>query len=111
MKSFILSAIAASIASAEYRTLKVEIDGYESDKYYEPRPFSRAIDLYRNKGVSMANNDAFNLLDATGRNDASYMPNLVGGSIEYDVDVSSIDCGCVAGLYLADIKSAGCQME
>lgn len=29
-----------------------------------------------------------------------YKPNLLGGSVEYDVDLSKENCGCVAAFYL-----------
>lgn len=29
-----------------------------------------------------------------------YTPNLLGGSIEYDVDLSQMGCGCIAAFYL-----------
>jgi len=29
-----------------------------------------------------------------------YKPNLLGGSVEYDVDLSQSNCGCVAAFYL-----------
>lgn len=29
-----------------------------------------------------------------------YKPNLLGGSVEYDVDLSASNCGCVAAFYL-----------
>ena len=29
-----------------------------------------------------------------------YKPNLLGGSVEYDVDLSNIECGCIAAFYL-----------
>ena len=28
-----------------------------------------------------------------------YKPNLLGGSMEYDVDLSQVSCGCVSALY------------
>jgi len=37
-----------------------------------------------------------NYLDPEGY----YKPNLLGGSLEYDVDLSQADCGCLATLYL-----------
>lgn len=35
-------------------------------------------------------------LDPTG----FYAPNLLGGSVEYDVDLSQSNCGCIAAFYL-----------
>jgi hypothetical protein len=29
-----------------------------------------------------------------------YRPNLLGGSVEYDVDLSQSNCGCIAAFYL-----------
>jgi len=29
-----------------------------------------------------------------------FTPNLLGGSVEYDVDLSQMECGCVAAFYL-----------
>lgn len=29
-----------------------------------------------------------------------YRPNLLGGSVEYDVDLSQTNCGCIAAFYL-----------
>ena len=36
-------------------------------------------------------------------------PAARGGSIEYVVDVSSVDCGCVAGLYLVASDESSCK--
>ena len=36
---------------------------------------------------------------------------LRGGSISYTVDVSSMDCGCVAGAYLVDTNSDTCTQD
>ena len=30
----------------------------------------------------------------------AYKPGIRGGSIQYDVDLSAMDCGCVSGMYL-----------
>ena len=37
--------------------------------------------------------------EAIEGHDDMYKPNLRGGAIEYNVDLSSVGCGCVAGLY------------
>ena len=38
-------------------------------------------------------------------NSAIYMPTIRGGSIQYDVDLSAQDSGCVAGVYLVNVNS------
>ncbi len=30
-----------------------------------------------------------------------YKPNLLGGFVEFDVDLSQANCGCIAAIYLA----------
>lgn len=40
----------------------------------------------------------------------AYMPILKGGAIEYTVDLSNTDCGCVAGAYAMAI-TGGCDPE
>jgi len=32
--------------------------------------------------------------------DGYYKPNLLGGSVSFDVDLSSSNCGCIAAFYL-----------
>lgn len=38
-------------------------------------------------------------IDPTG----FYRPNLLGGSVEYDVDLSQSNCGCIAAFYLVSM--------
>ena len=38
--------------------------------------------------------------------DAYYKPNLLGGSMEYDVDVSKAVCGCNATVYMVSMPEA-----
>lgn len=40
--------------------------------------------------------------------DAFYKPNILGGAIEYDIDLRNVKCGCNASLYLFQAgKKAG----
>lgn len=41
-----------------------------------------------------------------------FKPNLLGGSVEYDVDLSTRNCGCIAALYLVGMpgKNSGGQL-
>ena len=32
--------------------------------------------------------------------DGFYKPSILGGAIEYDVDLKDVDCGCNAALYM-----------
>jgi hypothetical protein len=32
-----------------------------------------------------------------------YKPNLLGGSVEYDVDLSQANCGCISTIYLVSM--------
>jgi hypothetical protein len=42
------------------------------------------------------------------KSDAFYSPSILGGSIEYDVDLKDVGCGCNAALYLVQAgKHAG----
>ena len=39
--------------------------------------------------------------------DTYFKPNLLGGTMEYDVDLSRVDCGCVAALYVVGMPGIG----
>lgn len=36
-----------------------------------------------------------------------FRPNLLGGSMEYDVDLSEVECGCNAALYTVLMPGVG----
>jgi hypothetical protein len=38
---------------------------------------------------------------------AYFKPNLLGGSVEYDVDLSEAGCGCNASIYLVGMPGIG----
>lgn len=38
----------------------------------------------------------------------AFKPDLIGGSIEYTVDLSSVGCGCAAGVYFVKLDAYGC---
>lgn len=39
--------------------------------------------------------------------DTYFKPDLLGGTMEYDVDLSRVDCGCVAALYVIGMPGIG----
>jgi hypothetical protein len=34
-----------------------------------------------------------------------YRPNLLGGSVEFDIDMSGVSCGCIAAFYLVKLPA------
>jgi len=36
-----------------------------------------------------------------------YSPNLLGGAIEYDVDLSNVSCGCVSSVSVVGMPALG----
>merc|ERR1712156_994028 len=41
----------------------------------------------------------------------AYKPNLMGGSIEYDVSLGGVNSGCVAGVYLVESDNSRCSPD
>lgn len=42
---------------------------------------------------------------------ASYRHAYLGGTLEYDVDLSQVDCACASGVYLVDTSEEGCDWD
>ena len=108
MKSFMLSALTAANAFA-YDTLKVTVDGSVSYKYIKPLDFASYV----------VDNDSFCLHIRNNNNvlvknkgwdgeEYAFKPWYKGSHIKFEVDLSHMGCGCVAGLYLVDLKSNDC---
>mmetsp|Transcript_11879 Transcript_11879/g.15125 ORF Transcript_11879/g.15125 Transcript_11879/m.15125 type:complete len:256 (-) Transcript_11879:1506-2273(-) len=107
MQAFTLAVLAAASASAQFSTLKITEDSKVATKYYRTDDskevgsvgFVIPVDNF----VSLKNDD----LAGTS---TFYMPNMVGGAIEYDLNLSSVGCGCVAGLYAVNVSNQ-CNSE
>ena len=102
MRNFTIAALAAAIASAEYQELTIKVDGNEDVKHFKSQSWS-SVTQSNVGSVNVANNNNIfikqNPFDDT--NDTSYAmkPYIRGGAVSFDVDLSSVDCGCVAGVY------------
>jgi len=46
------------------------------------------------------NERAMLLTSYTANSETIYRPNLLGGAVDYDVDLSQSNCGCIAAFYL-----------
>jgi len=61
--------------------------------------------------VEMGQNNRAWLNDEPDREDSAelaYYHNYLGGSMEYDVDLSQVDCACASGMYLVDTTNEEC---
>ena len=111
MRHFALAALAAAPTFAQWQWIDWPIteDGTTMNKHFMTYPTSAGS--ISGSTLTVDNNSAMflkNTLDDTI--DAVYKPGIRGGSIMYDVDVSSVDCGCVAGIYLVE-TSATCGQD
>lgn len=41
----------------------------------------------------------------------AYKHTYLGGCVEFDVDVSEVDCSCAAGIYLAQLDTNECSWD
>lgn len=81
-------------------------------KYFKGRDWNTQHEILENGWtVVMPANTSIVLQDqAFDGYDYSYTPYIRGGSINYWVRMTDMDCGCVAGVYLVAL-SAGCDVE
>ena len=112
MRHFAIAALAAAHASAEYSQMTITVDGSERTKYFKGQSFG-TVDQPSSDSVRVHNNNNILIKDDPydGENFA-FKPWIRGGSIEYTVDLSSQDCGCVAGVYAVAVNpDLGCGTE
>jgi hypothetical protein len=109
-KSITLSALAVLAVSGEYLELPIIKDGSEDILYYRSQDWSET--WADGKRVSVPNNNSILLKSNAYDGDTmAYKPRIRGGALEYTVDLSSVDCGCVAGVYLVALRHYGCNFE
>ena len=85
-----------------FGAIQVKEDGVDKTLYLTPACSTSGgkIDCAENKRATLS---ATPSLDPEG----FYKPHLVGGSVEYDVDLSQMECGCVAALYTVTLPAVG----
>ena len=111
MKHFAIAALAAAPAFAQWQWIDWPIteDGSAVTKHFMTYPTSKGS--ISGSTLTIDNNSSMFMKDTMDDTvDAVYKPGIRGGSIKYDVDVSSVDCGCVAGVYLVK-TSAECGQD
>ena len=96
----------AGAAQATFQTLNIEVDGVPQPSYYKGQKWS---DVYEGDTQDIVeikmNNNIFLKEKAEVSQDSDFHFDLRGGSMTYTVDVSRIDCGCVAGAYLVQTNA------
>jgi hypothetical protein len=70
--------------------------------------FSSA-DFYTREVSIDGNNSMFMQEDLPSRKIEDYQRDLRGARVEYNVDVSKVDSGCVAGVYLVETNDGYCS--
>lgn len=106
------SALIASMGSAQWINWPITVDGNAKTVYIDSKDWSQA-NYIQNEVFIGANNSLF-VRDTTDETHAlwsMYNPYIRGGAVEYDINVSGVQSGCVAGVYLVDTSSdaAGCH--
>ena len=95
MKLF-ADALIAAAALSEYSTIQIMENGIPETLYvasYFKNSAGNTIDMPFNSGAVL-------IESPTVDPNHFYKPNLLGGSVDYDVDLSLSNCGCIAAFYL-----------
>ena len=89
----------------EYPAIEVTVDGVKETMYLQYPQWTK-----------MSVEGGNTIYDHTGRMFLSrsptidttkyFMPKLLGGSIEYDVDLSQVGCGCITAFYAVVMPAA-----
>lgn len=89
---------AISKAQSAYPSLKVMVDDVETELYAQyPSWAAVSTDDFT---VSYPFNKRAYLSTVDSLDTSKYFkPNLLGGAMEYDVDLSKVGCGCISAIY------------
>lgn len=109
MRQFAVIALLGASTFAQWMELPVQQGSYDYTKYVKSQNYSTASVTGSGIEIGMNNNIFIQNSQTEGSGD-SYKPGIRGGSIAYDVDLSAMDCGCVAGLYLVEYGD-GCTQD
>jgi hypothetical protein len=87
-----------------YKKLYVNIDDkpthlHVTQSWFEPKVLGDTLTMNTNERSYLTR--ASNSRDLA--TEGYYYPNLLGGSVSYDVDVSGADCGCIDAFYLVQM--------
>ena len=106
MKTFLaISALTASLAASQDQVsfpINIKVDGKSMDLFLHQTKWSD-FNIYDGvNGTEFEYNDRDRGYISTSEQPEPYSyfrPNLLGGYVTYDVDLSEMPCGCITALY------------
>ena len=86
-------------ANTGFDQIEIEVDG-EKKTFYIAAPFSQGGSNSSDVAVPANGRGYISNTSSLSQTAPDYfMPNLLGGSVEWDIDLSNHECGCVAAFY------------
>ena len=86
--------------AGEFPGITVKVDGVDTQLYVQYPEYWSEAQVYNGNEVGFDYNNRMYLSNSPTIDPSNYFkPNLLGGSLEYDVDLSDSDCGCLTALY------------
>ena len=112
MKSFTSILIAATASATQFNIFPIKYNENWLDLFLSNKCWAEA-EVNDNYELEIGINNSLYMHDAENTLwESEFKPNLKGGSIEYDVNVSNQKSGCVAGVYLIrSTKYGHCMPE
>ena len=98
-KSFYTSLVTMATVSASFPPIEVTVDGVPTTLYVQyPETWSSAT--VSGDSVSFDFKNRLYLSESPTTDPSQYFtPQMLGGYLEYDVDLSGVGCGCVTAFY------------
>lgn len=89
--------LVSPLASAQALTWTITENGYERTLYVHPDSSNASLTIENGSELEYGADMRLNLTNSESPDD-HYKPNLLGGVVEYDVDLSDAGCGCISEL-------------
>ena len=106
MRGLIFASACITYASyaQTFTPITVKVNGVDTNLYVHTPSWSSAT--ASGSALSFKFNNRMYLSNSATTNTAAYFkPNMLGGSMEYDVDHSKVGCGCLSAIYLVRMPS------
>ena len=110
-KSLSVAACLAAATTAQYVPLTVSVDGADAIKQYRSQNWSTATTSATYQVNIGSNNNVFLHDAALDGQYYAYKPGMIGGALQFDVDLSQLPCGCVAGVYAVKLNDVSCSED